>query len=148
MLGFSYGEIFLSLGATAALIGWVMLFLHLIIIWNYIICSWNVNYILGKWICNRAKGFTNHMQNSRKASWSSYWMCTIGSWSVWHCYAAISSSPGIPFLQPTLYIYNSASQELVSLGFFRLYLFFFDWHEFPYLQFFKWKGNCFPVNIH
>jgi len=32
MLGFSFGEIFLLLGATAAVIGWFMLFLLLFII--------------------------------------------------------------------------------------------------------------------
>lgn len=104
MLGISYGELFLLIGATAALVGTILSlslsnqfpipFLPLLFELLRLISRWKDQLLLFFFGFARAKGSSDYRQNSWENSGSSNRICSIGSRTVWKRYATVTSSSG------------------------------------------------------
>lgn len=99
MLGISYGELFLIIGATAALVGegFPPFGFGFPLIFEGI-----DSFCLG--IICRPQGSSYNCKSSRKVGWSGNWLCPVGSRPIRQCHATVSSSPGFWF-RSNLYIY-------------------------------------------
>lgn len=95
MLGISYGELFLILGATAALIGARLLYS----LWFVLFCDRNgdlrfLMVVLLLLTVLRAEGSSDYSQDRRQVGRSCHRICPASSWPVRQRYAADASSSG------------------------------------------------------